>query len=222
MNYIYDIILNFQQEVYDFFDWNTNDNIYHIRKIPIIKINNKQLQEIKNNIVKFDQTILNQINLKSETFKQNNTSKLKYTFIIATKNECLAIKLNKNGVKTKISTLLPNEQDDLLELIKIMKEIKLNYQIIKPQPTTPFKTTFEIENKNYIYNELNKIYKQNNFQKLNYLYLECFGKQTTNINDAYTKLKQEIKKTNSNFKKLYNIFQIINENNQNKRNKTSA
>ena len=222
MNYIYDIILNFQQEVYDFFDWNTNDNIYHIRKIPIIKINNKQLQEIKNNIVKFDQTILNQINLKSETFKQNNTSKLKYTFIIATKNECLAIKLNKNGVKTKISTLLPNEQDDLVELIKIMKEIKLNYQIIKPQPTTPFKTTFEIENKNYIYNELNKIYKQNNFQKLNYLYLECFGKQTTNINDAYTKLKQEIKKTNSNFKKLYNIFQIINENNQNKRNKTSA
>ena len=47
MNYIYDVVLNLQKEYYDFYEWNQNDNIFHMRKIPIIKINKKQLLEIK-------------------------------------------------------------------------------------------------------------------------------------------------------------------------------
>ena len=58
MNYIYDVILNFQKEYYDFYEWNKNDNIYHMRKIPIIKINNKQFFEIKNNTIRFDEETL--------------------------------------------------------------------------------------------------------------------------------------------------------------------
>jgi len=50
MNYIYDVVLNFQKEYYDFYDWNKNDNIYHMRKIPILKINSKQLLDIKHKI----------------------------------------------------------------------------------------------------------------------------------------------------------------------------
>ena len=34
MNYIYDILLNFKNKLYDFYDWNINDDITHIRKIP--------------------------------------------------------------------------------------------------------------------------------------------------------------------------------------------
>ena len=89
MNYIYDVLLNFQTEYYDFFEWNQNDNIYHMRKTPIIKINKKRLNELKNNIVKFDDDTLNIINSKSERFKQNNISKLKYIFIVGDEHECL-------------------------------------------------------------------------------------------------------------------------------------
>ncbi len=211
MNYIYDVLLNFQTEYYDFFEWNQNDNIYHMRKTPIIKINKKRLNELKNNIVKFDDDTLNIINSKSERFKQNNISKLKYIFIVGDEHECLAIKLNKNGVISQKSSLLPNEQDDVIEILKLQPEIKLNYKIIKQKQINNFKTRFEIENEKFIIDELNKIYQQNNFQKLNYLCLECFNKSETNINKAYIKLKQEIKKTNKNFKKLYNIFKMINQ-----------
>ena len=38
MNYIYDIVINLNQQYYDFFEWNQNDVVYHIRKIPIFKI----------------------------------------------------------------------------------------------------------------------------------------------------------------------------------------
>ena len=211
MNYIYDVLLNFQKEYYDFFEWNQNDNIYHMRKIPIIKINKTQLNEIKNNIVKFENNFLNLINTKAEIFKKNNISKLKYIFIIGNNQECLAIKLNKNGIISHKSSLLPNEQDDILEIIKIQKEIKLNYTIIKNKPINNFKTRFEIENEKFIIDELNKIYKQNNYQKLNYLYLECFNHTESDINTAYLQLKQEIKKSSKNFKKLYNIFKMISQ-----------
>ena len=38
MNYIYDIYLNFNNQLYDFFDWNKSDKLIHIKSIPIIKI----------------------------------------------------------------------------------------------------------------------------------------------------------------------------------------
>lgn len=211
MNYIYDVLLNFQKEYYDFFEWNQNDNIYHMRKIPIIKISTIQLNEIKNNIVKFDNNTLNLINSKAERFKKNTISKLKYIFIVGNSEDCLAIKLNKNGIITHKSSLLPNEQDDIIEILKLQQEINLNYTVIKKQPINNFKTRFEIENEKFILDELNKIYKQNDFQKINYLCLECFNQSEINIDKAYFKLKKEIEKTNNNFTKLYNIFKMINQ-----------
>ena len=33
MNYIYDIYLNLNKNLYDFYEWNKSDNIIHIKKI---------------------------------------------------------------------------------------------------------------------------------------------------------------------------------------------
>ena len=211
MNYIYDVILDFQKEYYDFYEWNKNDNIFHMRKIPILKINEKQFNEIKNNIVQFSEATTKLFNFKTaERFKQNNITKMKYTIIISTENQAMGIKINKNGIIQLKSSLLPDEQDDVIEIIKFQNEAKLEYKIIKNNKNNNFKTRFEIENENFIYNELDKVYEQKNIQKLNYIYLECFNKQEPNIDLAYKKLKSEISKTNENFKKIYNIFRMIN------------
>ena len=209
MNYIYDVILDFQKEYYDFYEWNKNDNIFHMRKIPILKINEKQFNEIKNNIVQFSKATTKLFNFKTaERFKQNNITKMKYTIIISTENQAMGIKINKNGIIQLKSSLLPDEQDDVIEIIKFQNEAKLEYKIIKNNKKNNFKTRFEIENEKFIYNELDKVYKQKNIQKLNYIYLECFNKQEPNIDLAYKKLKSEISKTNENFKKIYNIFKM--------------
>lgn len=209
MNYIYDVILDFQKEYYDFYEWNKNDNIFHMRKIPILKINEKQFNEIKNNIVQFSKATTKLFNFKTaERFKQNNITKMKYTIIISTENQAMGIKINKNGIIQLKSSLLPDEQDDVIEIIKFQNEAKLEYKIIKNNKNNNFKTRFEIENENFIYNELDKVYEQKNIQKLNYIYLECFNKQEPNIDLAYKKLKSEISKTNENFKKIYNIFKM--------------
>ena len=38
MNYIYDVITNFNDTYYDFYEWNKKDKLTHFKKIPIINI----------------------------------------------------------------------------------------------------------------------------------------------------------------------------------------
>ena len=206
MNYIYDILLNFQKEYYEFYEWNKNDEIYHMRKIPIIKINDKQFEEIKNNKIKFSTSSLKYFSNKAEKFNKNNIIKIKYIAVFANNNETIAIKLNQNGYITHKSSLILEEQEEVLEILKFTNSITLNYQIIEKKKKEAFKTRFEIENEKFIIKEQNKIYKENNLNKLNYLYLECFNKTENNINIAYKKLKKEIYQANSNFHKIYNIL----------------
>ena len=53
MNYIYDVVLNYNENLYEFYDWNLNDDIIHIRRIPLIKIKRKSLLEIIKTKIKF-------------------------------------------------------------------------------------------------------------------------------------------------------------------------
>lgn len=208
MNYIYDIFVNFQKKLYDFYDWNINDNITHIRKIPTFKISNKEFDDLKKNVLKIDKPFLSKIYNKSEEFRQNETVKIKYTSVFSNGKEVIAIKFNKNGINYMKSTLAIDEQDDIIDIIKFQKETKLKYKIIKKHSEENFQTRFEIENKKFIINELNKIYNDKNYQKLNYIYLECFGKQEKNIDKAINKIKKEITEYNDNFYKIFKIFKI--------------
>ena len=46
MNYIYDIVLNLNEILYDQFDWLKKDNIERIKRIPIYKIGEEDLKNI--------------------------------------------------------------------------------------------------------------------------------------------------------------------------------
>ena len=63
MNYIYDILINLQKNLYDFYEWNLSDDIMHVRKIPLIKIKTCDLLSIKNNVIKLDVETLKMINI---------------------------------------------------------------------------------------------------------------------------------------------------------------
>ena len=58
MNYIYDVYLNLNEILYDFFDWNKNDKIIHIKKIPVFKIEEEILIKLITNTVKVNNEFL--------------------------------------------------------------------------------------------------------------------------------------------------------------------
>ena len=66
MNYIYDIYLNFNKDLYDFFDWNKNDKLIHIKKIPIFKISEENFKMYVHNSIIINNTFLNSVYNKTE------------------------------------------------------------------------------------------------------------------------------------------------------------
>ena len=51
MNFIYDIVLNFNKEYYYFFEWSKNDNIVNVKKIPLFLVSKETYNNMKCNIV---------------------------------------------------------------------------------------------------------------------------------------------------------------------------
>lgn len=203
MTYIYDILLNFKDELYDFFDWNKTDNIIHIRKIPILKIDTKDLINIKNNNIVIDEKILEQIKNKAEIFTPKNIKKMGYMFLLSDGKYVLGVL--KQGRKIKKSSLLIDEEMDILDEIDNLEKINIDYKIIAKEYNDELKTRKQKETEKFIKKELNKI--KNEDDKLKYLYYECFNEKEENIEKIIYKITENISDLDIN-KKLYNFFKL--------------
>lgn len=204
MTYIYDILLNFKEELIDFYDWNKNDNIIHIRKIPILKIKTKDLYNIKNNNIKFNIDLLEIVKNKTEVFTPKLIKKIEYMFLLSDGNSVLGIM--KKDKKIKKSSLLIDEEVDTLEDIKIIDYIDIEYKIIEKENINELRTRKQKEIEKFIKRELNKI--KNEEDKLKYIYYECFNKKEDNIEKIIYKIIENISDITIN-KKLYNFFKLI-------------
>ena len=72
MIYIYDILLNFNTSLIEFFEWKENDLIKYIKKIPIYKVSDDFLYNLVNNEIKIESNFLNNIKDKTLFDNQNN------------------------------------------------------------------------------------------------------------------------------------------------------
>lgn len=210
MNYIYDVILNFKNDYYDFYEWNKNDNLIHVKKIPSFKLCTEDFKNIKFNSIKIDENFFKKIYGKIELFKKDN-KKFKNCCIFSDGNDVIAINFDKNFINTLKSSLAIDEQDDIIDIIKYQKENKVNYKILNSNNTPIFKTRFEIENESFIKEYLKKIYDEKDYKKLSYIHLECFGIPEKDINKAMSNITKEIIKGNDNFYKIFNIFKMKNQ-----------
>lgn len=208
MNYIYDILLNFKKTFYEFYDWNIEDDIIHIRKIPAFKVSSKSFIDIKKGIIKVDDFFLNSLLSKTEQIKKEGTTKLKYACLFSDGKDTLAVEFKKNGITNLKSSLTIDENDDITNIIKFWKETNLKYTFLKTEYNNEFKTRFEKEYDKHLIKELNTIYKQKEYDKLNYICLECLGKTERNPFLSLKKIKKEITKGNDNFYKLFDFFNL--------------
>ena len=66
MIYIYDIILNFNSVFYEFYEWDSKDNLTFIRKIPLVKVDTNFINDILTKKVVIDDPIVLEITNKCE------------------------------------------------------------------------------------------------------------------------------------------------------------
>jgi len=204
MNYIYDIYLNFNEELYDFFDWDKKDKLIHIKAIPIFKVTEDKIKKIINNHI--------QISIKDFSFMLNKaitytkTNKYKSYVLFCTNNIIIGIEFDKNGKSIKKSSLHITEELEIIETIRTIKTKDIKFKTINKSKNI-IKTRKQINEELFIKKELTNIESK----KLKYIFLECFGNtldKTNNI-DKLLKLSTNSKK----YKKLYNILKLTSTSN---------
>ena len=206
MNYIYDIFLNYDKNLYEVFDWNKEDKLTHIRKIPLVIVKTEDLYNLVNKIVTFDLEFLNKIYQKTEIFNKRKIEYIEYSFLATDKKELIAFKLNKNGNIIQYSKLLYEEEEEVLNYSKSLGFKNINYKVQKKKENFSFKTRNEDKIKKYIYEELEKI--KNNSNKIKFLYFECFGntKNKNLLKEIHYKLENNWE---NNYIEVYNCLKNI-------------
>ena len=209
MTYIYDVLLNFSdtERIVEFFEWNNNDSIDHIKRIPLIRISSKSLNDLINNNIVVEKEFLDKI--KDLTLMYKKTKNLEYAVLITDLNKVIAFEFNKEGKIIAKSGLLLDEEEEIIEESYDLKEENLNYKIESKINNNIFLTREEQKKQKYLLLELDNIVKENNKNKLNFLYHEIFLKDKLTFEEKYLKLKEDIEKNyTSKYNNLYEIVRL--------------
>lgn len=209
MNYIYDILLNFNRKLYDFFDWDINDNIIHIRKIPIYRTDSKTLLDFRDFHIKVDHSFLNQIQNRTEIFTSKDVDVMEYATLLTDGSSVLALKFAPDGSCLGKSFLLVDEDEEVLDISKRLKESMIHYEMLKQDSYVPLKSRKEQKMEKFVGDELKKSKKEQAFEKLEYLYFECFGKWEESVDKIMNQFQNQLKKGNYEMtEKLYDFFKL--------------
>lgn len=199
MNYIYDIYLNFDKDYFDFYEWQNTDNILHIKKIPILKTTSTIFRKIISNCIKIDEKKFKTIKNKTEIY--NSQHKINALIITDSKN-VIAIKFNHQGISIARSSLILEDEYDILDFSIKNKENNLYFTILK-HLNYICATRKERQEQAYLLKNINKL----SYDTLKYLYYECFNKEENNLKIIRHNLISEI--TNNNYTICNHIYNIL-------------
>lgn len=206
MNYFYDLLINLSDDVpYNFFEWNKNDDIMHLKKIPVFKINTNDLKNFLSFNIKVGEEFLKDIENKTEGYDKNL---IKYMALFTDNNNSLVLEFNEDGNVIARSKLLLEEQLDLMEIAYSLKRITINYKKLDLiNQNDELRQIKEL--KHFLNLEIKTLYENNNLSKLRYLYNEVFNQDNKDLLSIYEDLKKEINRQfNENHLKLFDIIKL--------------
>ena len=211
MIYTYDILLNWTKDdrLKEFFEWNLEDDLEHIKKMPIIRIRESLLKDLLTSKVKIDKTFLSKIKYKSESYFHNEIDVIDYAVIVTTEKKALALELDNEGNIMYKSSLLIDEEEEVLEIGEELVIMDIPYEVITKNKKVSYLTRKEEEEKKFLIKEIKKIKQNKERSKLNYLYKEFFVDNVESFNDKLTLLEKEISKDYNSFHhNLYNLLKL--------------
>lgn len=207
MNYIYDIVLCFNNYKLDInsYEWNSTDRFTYIEKIPIYRISDIGMNEINNHLIKIDRSLLEDIHNK--TYTKNEI--IDYSLLVTDMNRVVALKFDSSGLLIEKSMLLIDEEDAAIEEASLLDLDIFNYNKLDFYDNELFLTRNEKNMKIGLIEEIEYLFNNKMFDEINYLYYEVFSVNKS-IKNKYLDLIQLIN-NNSNIDKLYSIVKMTKE-----------
>ena len=177
MDYIYDIVLNFQNEYYDFYEWKNTDKVINIKKISVYSVNDEDYLNLKYNDI-----ILNMKELPKQI----------KMFLVTNGKEVMGLLLDKEGKIIKRSSMLFDEADEVLDEKELIKPLPIKYQKNISKSHISYSRLY-IEKRKFLEKYFSKIDIAADEYLLKYIYYDIYIKEENNINKIYKELKSLIK-----------------------------
>lgn len=197
MNYIYDIVLNFQDNYYQFFEWNRKDKIKNISRIAVYHISDQDLIDLTYNQIILSLPFLSQ--LKNETKKYK-----KIMCLVSNTSQTIGLLFNQDGRLIKRSSLLFEEETEVNNIAKTLPITEITYQEnIKVDPNHNLR--IEIEKKDTLVQYINQT---KDIIALKYLYYEYFKEECDDYHQIKTALLNILEEEWN--KKKNNLYYLIN------------
>ncbi len=205
MNFIYDIVLNFNKEYYYFFEWSKKDNVINIKKIPFFLIDYQTFKIFRENNVTVNKEFIDVLRDKTLTYTR---TKIGPSCLVTNGKEVMGLLFNDNGVVIKKSSLLLDEEEEVIDEIVSDSVYKIDI-IDNKKGKRKYVNRIEKEKKDFL---INYISKEKNNINLKYLYYDYFEKEEKDIETAKVNLINEIKKNwNTRFNELYETVKLFNK-----------
>lgn len=208
MNYIYDIALNFffNDRVVDFYEWSSNDFIENFNKIPVFRVEYDNLVDFINNDICFFKDFFDNIDNFAITYDNN---RINNCFLLTDLSKVFGFITDDNGRVIARSSLLLDEEDDIINECVNINLSHINYKIVKKFNLHNYLTRKQNYIRNILINEVNLLYSKKKYDELLYFYNEIYSSDNLNIKEKFSKLMFELNNNyNDKFNVLYNIIKI--------------
>ena len=205
MNYIYDIILNFNEEFYDFYEWKSNDNVINVRKIPVLKVDENTYVSLRNNKIQVSMETID--SLKKNFSLYNEKIEGNIICLITNGMSAFGVMFNNNGYLIKRSSMLFDEEEEVIDESENIKEVKIDFIKNEKQKSNNISRIVK-EKQKFIKDYISSLDDE---LTLKYIYYDYFEKEENKNNIKEILLSEINSEWNSKLSKLYDLTKLLNK-----------
>lgn len=203
MQYIYDIMLNFNDCYYEFYEWKKRDKLINVKKIPLYKVNCDVMYDFMYNDVCVDKKFLDNIFELTLFYKKLN---YKYMCLFSDGNKSIGLMFNEKGEVINRSSLTLEEDDEVNDESYLQDVTDICYDV-KKRNSDVLISRIEKDRYDYLYKYINKLNVIDDYTILRYIYYDYFEEENDDAEDIKKKLLNVIENMNDN--RLYDIVKVF-------------
>ncbi len=214
MIYIYDILLNFMdsRNCLEFFEWDQNDDIEHVKKIPLFRVSKEMMKAVYGGDVILKEG-LSEIKDRTEIFGRDDVRFVPYACLFSDGRHCMAVEFDETGKSVYKSGLLLDEEEEILDIADRLDERTFSYQVLESDRKKEFLTRREKKICIFLRHEIEDAYKKNDCSKLQYLYAEYGGVEESDMNAVYRHLVESLDQfLDDRHYRLYHLLKLSHSN----------
>ncbi len=205
MQYYYDILVNFDTTLWEFYEWEEQDPIVRIKKIPLLRISEKDIRKFLSYQIEIDSQFLQKY--KNKVIWKNKKEDSTCLLFSSTKH-ALVLEFDESGKSIFRSKLLIEDENNCNEVANSLECISIPYEIKEKLPIRHYFRQEE-EEKHRITIELNTIRETGNMKKCSYLYYEYFGILENDLGKMIEDFERELQKEyNSKIHKIVKLIEL--------------